>query len=489
MSVGNTVPVNARGDIRLILYIVLATIIVTLLVPLFSDVSLGTAVGGGFSFLIITAIVIVALCIPGIKKLKAGATITSKTIGGTVVDVFIGYNDKYHVNKLGVNHDPRYDEWDIIEKIGVVLQSGEKVYIWGPPGYLKKPLKDTPSNQWHLPYIDDRSDFEKNFGCVFIGMWPFVHLHTWTYADDAKHVNANEVRGQITKNPEDTNNYPDYKVVWISYDEKECLITRTVKSQYLPLFINTEIASPNLESGPASSSAATNTTVPAPPNTPKPTRAGQMFNIVVFTAGEVTVVNPAQLILRGGNVKQLILNAVQTTIRRFVAEVSLDFLQSEDHNSNTSEFRKHLLRLSDGEVDPATGTVLVESARKMYGLAFEFGYKFKDLAAGDINTATLFKAQQSIELADIEIERLSRLGTARGKEEEKYLELVGKAKRAYLDQINGAPPDPTQAKIFEELAKLKGTIIFGNGGPNPSVTPTINVTQPTGSQTPPTPNP
>ncbi len=421
---------------------------------------------------------IILLCIPlsiwsylmGIKKLRDGHTLTIRKIGGTIHRVVAPFSEEYFINDpQSINYDPRYPRWYRIRKTLLGVDStGQPIYGWANRGYEFLDRNEIPKRDWGI-YVKEEKFLEKNFGCVSTGFYPFTGLIEWTYASETKHVQADEVRALITGDEKDHNGHPGFKIKWTSYDGKECIITKTTTSPYLPFEIFGEIACPSLDTGP--SDETSDTTAPALPKKGAP-RKGQMFNLTAFVYGKIDIVNTAQLLQIGPNLKLRAVTPVQAAVREFVASVSLDFIQSTEHNAAFSEFRKKLRIASYGLYDDRANT-LTEGSEIQYGISFR-KLEWKDIIPGDEVTSMMFTAKQAIARAEVEIAVRTKQGQARGAEEASYLAKLGEAKRAYLNLVNGTPPDPTLAKIYEELGKVH-TLIFGNTGPTPPVIPTYSV--------------
>ena len=421
---------------------------------------------------------IVLLCIPlaiwsylkGIVKLREGHTLTVRKIGGTILRVAAPFNEEFFINDpQSINYDPRYDAWYRITKVKTNVDStGKPVYRWANRGHEFLDRNKIPASDWRV-YVKEVGFLEKYFGCVFTGMYPFAGLIEWTYASETKHVQADEVRALITGNEEDHNGHPGFKIKWTSYDGKECIITKTTTSPYLPFELFVEIACPSLDTGP--SDEEVDSITPALPKNGAP-RKGQMFNLVAFVFGEIDIVNVSELLQIGTNIKLRAVTPVQAAVREFVASVSLDFVQSTKHNDHNSQFRNKLRETSFGVYDESANT-LTEGTEIQNGISYR-KLKWKDIIPGNEATAMMFTVKQEIARAEVEFAVKKKKGEARGIEEASYLEKLGEAKRAYLDLVNGAPPDPTIAKIYEELGKVH-TLIFGNTGPTPPVIPTYSV--------------
>jgi hypothetical protein len=432
---------NRYGGVFL-LYSTGIVIISGLIIYVVSNLSLGTVTGWTFSVLLYVYVLFGISFLLGIKKIGTGKTMTVKTLGGTLLRVIVGDSPEHIGNDPNsVNYDERYKDWEghRIEKFKI---NGIDIRGWGPPFYslaTNQVLAEDDIQE----YVDDRSFLLKHTGLEFIGFFPFAIPVTWEYPGKTRHVSTAKIMRKITQDEKDIDEYPEYSIIWTNYNNTDALIYLNEHSTRLPLFLNMEIVARDLETGGKNPTSGNN----------------EMFNIVLFTSGQIQLLNPAAMFSRGGDVKQNILDAHRAAIRRFVAELSIEELQSQDHNAPGSKYRENMERISFDQIDPVTKTVTEKGTLSTFGFYFPSDFRFLDIAPGDEATDLMFKADQGIALANKKIEENTKLGQANGALKAEELKAVTEAEKAYYKETG---INPNEKIKYDGLSKVN-TLVLNSG--------------------------
>jgi len=431
---------NRYGGVFL-LYSTGIVIISGLIIYVVSNLSLGTVTGWTFSVLLYVYVLFGISFLLGIKRIGSGKTMTVKTLGGTLLRVIVGDNSEYIGNDPNsVNYDERYKDWET-HRIETFKFGEKEIRGSGPPSYTRSPSQVLTEDDIQ-EYVDDRSFLLKHTGLESIGFFPFAIPVTWEYPSKTHHVPTAKIMRKITQDEKDIDEYPGYSIIWTNYDNTDALIYLNERSTQLPLFLNMEIVARDLESGQSSSSGN-----------------NEMFNIVLFTSGQIQIPNPAAMFLRGGDVKQNILDAHRAAIRRFVAKMAIESLQSDDHNTPGSEYRKNMERISFDQIDPVTKTVTEKGTLSTFGFYFPSDFRFLDIAPGDQETYLMFNAKQRIALADKKIEENTKLGQANGALKAEELKAVTEAEKAYYKETG---INPNEKIKYDGLSKVN-TLVLNSG--------------------------
>lgn len=431
-----------RYGIRFLKRVTLSVIISAVAIYLVSSLSLGTITGWTFSVLLYTYVLFGVSFGLGVKRIGTGKTMTVQTIGGTLLRVIVGDNPAFIGNDPNsVNYDERYKDWEShgVEK----YKFGDReITGWGPPFYTLSPNQVLVEDDIQ-EYVDDRSFLLKHTGLEFIGFFPFAFAFTWEYPGKTRHVSTAKIMRKITQNENDIDEYPGYSIIWTNYNNTDALIYLNERSTQLPLFLNMEIVARDLESGGKNPTSGDD----------------EMFNIVLFTSGQIPMLNPAAMFSRGGDVKQNILDAHRAAIRRFVAEMSLEELQSEDHNSPGSKYRTNMERISFDQIDPDSKIITDRGTLSTFGFYFPSDFRFLDIAPGDEETYLMFTAKQRNALADQKIIENTKLGKANGALKAEELKTITKAEKEYYKETG---IDPNEKIKYEGLSKVN-TLVLNNG--------------------------
>ena len=413
-----------------------------------------------WSILAFSGLVALAWYILSHEKIEAGKIIIVLNAGGSFVFARMGYVPGYYLNSPEdeKNHDPRYNDWDIIPTQDVIGEDGSRSYHWGPPGYenrttaeneaeYNKLSKEDQKKFWKT-YQENRGVIEKKFGFIFIGLAGFFKLYTWQYSE-RKLVPAQKVLKKFSNSEEDHDEYPEWQESWISHDKSIALINKPVNTTQLPIFIDDATVVTDAETGMEGKNGV-----------------NEMIPINTVHNGQISIENALTALLRAPNITRSVNTVLASSMRSFTANRSLDQIQKTDHNhtSPDSDYLVMIKALRGGWEGHGINYTRTDGTAKNFGYTITSEYYFSswspanDDAAAAINSRLkLYVSEQNIQIAENE-------GTARGKRVKAELELKGDAEKKYLEKVRDVVPDPNVKVYSEAMGNLKGTYAPGTGG-------------------------
>ena len=422
-----------------------------------------------------------------LRGLPSGQYIDIGNLGGGYIRPKLGYMPGFIINDPeSVNFDSAYPKYEVIPLKEVPAPNGEHEYRWGSPGYeewqpgdqrpmsLAQTATGVPEPLLYQIWKEDRPFLERQLSYVFIGFWPFRRILT-RKVTVRKMVPYDTAAKLFSGNPNDRNDYEDEGLWSGRWKDVECihaLISRQIDRSRHPLFSTEVIVSKELETGGKTNQQVLIGTPGSHDTQNDP--EDELLQIDIVTELQTRVTNPFEVYTKSPNPIDSIDAATQSGMRVYVAHLTIDDFQKENH------LAKELPDGYQGTIESLNGKWTTTDTGESYltpGLMLNSGVKInskkvylKSWSPSNERSRQLLAARQELFIAKQKRTIAQIEGKAAGERVQNELDAKRESLVKYENAVRALPVDNTRQAELDALTKLGGgnlqtLVISGDNNP------------------------